>query len=222
MRELEEARNLGVVEISFPDLYRSYVSALRKCKLEERRFIVAIAEHAGNPWDAAAAVGLPKFMADRMLARERVQIAWRALDAIIVQRLGITTSRILTEMTRLATSDIAKMINEEGAFKSFDEMTPNETAAIESIEVEELFYGRGEERRQIGVTKKVKLHKKQPALNALARMRGLLTEHEVRRTPQGSNPPPQTPPPSGKPALDMDSLNEEQLRAIASIPVRNT
>jgi hypothetical protein len=220
MNELQDARDLGVIEISFPDLYRAYVLALRQCRIPERQFIVATAEHAGNAYDAAASMGLPKFMADRFLARPRVAAAWRALDAIIVHRLGITTARILTEMVRLATSDIAKLFNEDGSLIPFSEMSADQSAAIESVEVEELFYGVGEARRQIGVIKKVKLHKKQPALNALARMRGMATEREPSRVPASAKP--QLPGAQAPAALDLDALSEEQVRAIASIPVNHT
>jgi phage terminase small subunit len=221
MVDAQTARDLGVVEISFPDLYRTYVAALRKCNLRERAFIKAIAERYGNPYEAAEEIGMPKFMADRLLARENVQAAWRALDAIIVHRLGITTSRILTELTRIATSDISRMFDDDGAFKSFDEMGPDQSAAIESVEVQELFYGQGEDRRQIGVTKKIRLHKKQPALLALARMRGMLVDQSSRRLGEAA----QAPAPSegrGQPAIDVDKLNDEQLRVIASIPVDNS
>lgn len=218
---LNESYALGKIEINFPLLYRDYVLALRRCTLVERRFIVAAAENGGNIYDAAASIGQPKYMADRFIKRFNVYMAWQALDAIIVHRLGLTTARIITEFSRLALSDVTRLFNRDsGAMLPMNEWPADQCAALESIEVEELFYGQGEERRQIGVTKKVKFHKKQPALNALAKMRGLLNDKPnalVVKTPQETQPEKQQ---IGA-GIDIESLTDEQKRVIASIPLRD-
>jgi hypothetical protein len=86
---------------------------------------------------------------------------------------------VIRQLVRLGFSDIRQFYREDGQLKEIWEMDQYEAAAIESIEVEELFAGRGDDRHQIGRLKKIKLQPKMPALEALMRHLGIGTKFEV-------------------------------------------
>ena len=101
----------------------------------------------------------------------------RAIDRAMEERLrkiGIRADRVLTEIARVAFSDLRKLYNEYGSLKLPSEWDDDEAAAIAGVEVLEEFSGRGEDRTLIGHTKKIKLFDKIKALELLARHLGII------------------------------------------------
>lgn len=102
-----------------------------------------------------------------------------AIDRAIAaqyKRLDITADRILAEYMLIATVDIADAYDESGNLLPIRKMPEQIRRAIAAVEVDELFDGYGDDRTQIGVTKKLKLIDKKGALDALAKNLGLLKD----------------------------------------------
>jgi len=89
------------------------------------------------------------------------------------------TEIVLRELRRLGLSDIRKIFKEDGSLKPVEEWPAEISAAVASIEVDELFEGSGKERQQIGFTKKVKFWDKGRALELLGKnLRLFIERHE--------------------------------------------
>lgn len=79
----------------------------------------------------------------------------RALDKAAAAS-EITVERVLQEVKRMALVDIGEAYNPDGTFKALTEMPEDVRRAIVAIEVDELWAGTGEDRKQVGVVKKVR------------------------------------------------------------------
>lgn len=88
----------------------------------------------------------------------------------------ITQERVLKEMARIAFGDIRKIYNENGGLKNIQDLDDDTAAIITSIESVEEFEGYGQDREQIGYTKKVKTADKTKALDMLGKYFGMFKE----------------------------------------------
>lgn len=104
-------------------------------------------------------------------------------------RTMVTADRVLEEAARLAFVDIRGFYDAQGRLKAPHELSDDQAAALASIESFEEFEGSGEDRVQVGWTRKVKFWDKRATLELLSKHLGLLKERvehsgtlEVRRT----------------------------------------
>lgn len=86
--------------------------------------------------------------------------------------------RVLGEITTLMDADLADAFDEHGCLKPIHDMPEGIRRAIASIEVEELWEGRGDERRQVGVLKKIKLWDKVKGVELMARKNKMLVDRQ--------------------------------------------
>lgn len=93
-----------------------------------------------------------------------------------LQRLGDRADATLEELLRVAHFDVRKLFNKDGSMKSPDEWDDATAAAVSGLQVFEEFAGRGEQRIQIGLTKKVKAFDKIKALELLGRHQKIFPE----------------------------------------------
>jgi len=91
-------------------------------------------------------------------------------------RVQLTQDRVLQEVMRLAFLDIRKALNPDGSLKAITELDDDTAAAISGLDLLEEFAGHGEDRMQIGWTKKLKLADKKGALELLMRHMGMLND----------------------------------------------
>lgn len=96
--------------------------------------------------------------------------------------LEITTERVLAEVARLAFVDIRNLYHEDGTLKQPHELDDNTAAAIQSIDVEALFDGRGEDREHVGNLRKYKLVNKAEPLRDLMKHLGLFEKDNKQKT----------------------------------------
>jgi phage terminase small subunit len=97
-------------------------------------------------------------------------------------RIDLSAERVLAELMTIATVDIADAYDEKGNLLPIQEIPEHIRRAISGVEVDEIWDGYGDEREQIGETKKLKLVDKHRALETLARHLKLLTdkvEHDL-------------------------------------------
>lgn len=124
------------------------------------------------------------------------------------ERTQITADRVITEVARLAFSDVRKLFDERGALKPVQDWPEDVAAAVASVEVDELFEGFGENRVQVGYTKKLKLWDKPRALEMLGKHLRLWVERQEITGPNGG--PIQT----RDDGLDLSTLTDEELEQL--------
>lgn len=92
-------------------------------------------------------------------------------------KLDITGERILEELAKLAFLDTTELYDSDGNPKPLNEVSPDARAAIEGIDIEELYqhFGGGNS-KSIGKIKRYKIAGKLKALELLGKYRKLFTE----------------------------------------------
>ena len=94
----------------------------------------------------------------------------------LAQKLEITEERNLRAMANTAYVDLADFYNEDGSLKNIHDIPKEARMAMAGIEVEEIFEGRGENRRKVGETKKVRCWDRNKAQENIARILGQFKE----------------------------------------------
>lgn len=121
----------------------------------------------------------------QLLKNPAVAAAVEAGRKSLTIQTGITRERVLKELAAVAISDIRKLYDENGNLRPVHQLDDDTAASIAGIETDELWDGSGEDRAQIGVTRKVKRFDKTKALEMLGRHFGLWKDPEA--------PPPEGP-----------------------------
>lgn len=133
-----------------------------------------------NATQAAIRAGYSPRTADRqgprLLGNAGVQAAIAAGRDRLSHTTGITQERVLAEYARLAFVDPRKLYREDGRPVPIPELDDDTAAAVAGVEVSEEFEGKGEARRFVGYTRKVKLADKKGALDSIARHLGMFTD----------------------------------------------
>ncbi len=125
-----------------------------------------------------------------------------SINAAAAAACGITRERTQRQIARLAFADIGELFDEKGALKPLHTLTPDARAQVAAIEVDEIFEGTGEERRAVGVIRKVRLRDIGKALDQCIQILGLarqldpaavggglrvtIVPYSERRTPPGA------------------------------------
>lgn len=112
----------------------------------------------------------------RLLTNVHVRDAIDAGIADQEKRTGITADRVLEELGRVAFFNLAQCYDGKGQLIRPDQLPEDVARAIGSIEVDEIFVGRGDERELQGLMKKLKPHDKVKALELLGKHFKLFVE----------------------------------------------
>jgi phage terminase small subunit len=87
----------------------------------------------------------------------------------VLDKLEVTTERIIEELARVAFLDLRLIFDETGALKKPKDWPDDVARAATYLDVDEIWDGRGNDRTQIGVTKRVKFSDKLKALELLGK-----------------------------------------------------
>src|SRR5690606_4977902 len=133
-----------------------------------------------NATQAAIRAGYSKKTAgqigDENLKKPQIAAAVQAAQAERSKRTQITQDRVLQELARIAFFDIRKLYSDDGSMKAPHELDDDAAAALSGVDVTEEFQGRGEDREQVGFTKKAKIFDKGTALTLAMRHLGMLKD----------------------------------------------
>ena len=144
------------------------------------KFIASYLQH-GNATRAAIEAGYSERSAHdagcRLLKRSDVASAVEKAKQATLNAAMLTDEMVITELKHSAFLDPVSMFNEDGSLLPLSQMPESTRRAIAGIEVVELFEGRGENRRQIGFLKKIKLVSKEGMLTLAARHLGMLHDN---------------------------------------------
>lgn len=121
-------------------------------------------------------------LASRLLRKVRVAALIEARTKELQQKLEVNTENVLKALGRIAFFDIRKLYDASGNLKAPHELDDDTAAALASIESEELFEGRGEDREHVGTARKVKIFDKNPALANAMKHLGMFEKHNKQVT----------------------------------------
>lgn len=114
--------------------------------------------------------------ASRLLRNANVQNYIQEQKEQLKEKVNVTQEQVINQLARIAFGDIRKLYNESGGLKNIQDLDDDTAAILTSIESTEEFDGYGEDREQIGYTKKVKIADKAKALDMLGKYFGIFTE----------------------------------------------
>lgn len=114
--------------------------------------------------------------ASRMLKKGKVRARLNELKHSHLKRHEVTVDRVVAEYARLAFADLRAAFDGAGCLLPLSEMPPDLTAALASLEAEEIYTGRGRKRTRSGRLHKIKLADKKGALDSLAKYLGMFRD----------------------------------------------
>lgn len=117
-----------------------------------------------------------KRLAAGLLAQRLVSDRIAELSRAHLARHVVTVDRVIEEYRRLAFLDVRKAFDVEGNLRPLHELDNDTAAAVAGLEVEDVYEGRGQERRVVGRVRKVKITDKIRALDSLAKHLGMFIE----------------------------------------------
>jgi len=101
-------------------------------------------------------------------------------------RTKATADFAISEIYHLISFDPNEVFNEDGTLKLIKDIPRNIRKAISSIEVDEIWEGRGKDRKQIGETKRIKFWDKTRTIELLSKHLKLLTDKHEFAGPGGT------------------------------------
>jgi hypothetical protein len=126
---------------------------------------------------------LPQICVDRLLSYKNVwnwiesSVELRALyDDALRRREEWLRELVIHEVKSIAGADPRMLFNEAGELRPVHEWPDGIAKAVASVDVSEIWEGRGSERQIIGNVKKVRFYDKNKAIDTLAKTLGLFTE----------------------------------------------
>ena len=133
-----------------------------------------------NATAAGARAGFAKEKGRTILKVPEVQMAIHARMRDLRHRTNVTQDRIVAQMARIAFGDVGSLVDEKGNFKPLHELSEDERAMIEAIDVVE---GKADGGNVLLQTKKYKLASKLAYLERLGKYKGLFNDKiEVEAT----------------------------------------
>ena len=152
---------------------------LVKARTRERKYIAARARGMTQA-EAAIAAGFKGKDARQaghfIEKRPRVRARLAKIEADALSAVGVNRAQIVRELARIAMLDPRKILDEFGNVRDFSDLDGDTASALAGMDVEELFEGSGEERRQTGMVRKVKFWNKVEALKELSRIARLVQD----------------------------------------------
>jgi phage terminase small subunit len=131
-----------------------------------------------NATQAAIRAGYSKKTAEqqgnRLLGKAQIQAAVSAGKQRQLTHADLSAVRVLEELRRLAFSDVRELFTEQGDLKPLRDLTPEQSAAIASVEV--LIKNAKAGDGQTDTIHKIRLWDKSKTLDTLAKHFNLLTE----------------------------------------------
>ncbi len=141
-----------------------------------------------NATQAAIRAGYSKktaqMQASRLLLNVMIQ---ERIAELIKERQSRTQTKAddaMNECIRIALADVGQAFNGDNTLKDIHEMPEDIRRAISGIEIDEIYAGRGESRKLIGYTKKVKFWSKDKQIETLFKHHGLFERDNDQSKPE--------------------------------------
>jgi phage terminase small subunit len=158
---------------------------------KRQRIFVAHYLKDGNGTKAAIAAGYSKKGARvagvRLLTNANVSAEITEKSEKLIKKLEISAENVLQEIARLAFLDPSKFFDANGRLIPIAKLDDDTKRCLASLDVEELFAGKGESREQIGVLTRIKFVDKGINLERLGRYLKLFTDKHELSDPDGKS-----------------------------------
>lgn len=148
---------------------------------DQRRaiFPAAYVANGGNGKEAAIAAGFAesgaKSTACRLLKEPEVLAAIKVLQDELLTKHSMTAETVMKQLAAIVHFDIRKLFDENGQMKNVRDLDDDTASALASIEVDDDYSGKGEERVALRTTK-VKIFDKNTAITNAMKHYKLLTD----------------------------------------------
>ena len=160
----------------------SKASAAHRRKL----FVEAYIANGCNATQAAISAGYsPKsagVQAHKLLKHAEIKQFLSERQNEIAQKFELTTESVIAELAKIVHCDPRRLFDAKGALLPLKDWPDEVAGAVASLEVEELFVGRGDERVSIGATKKLKFWDKNSAIEKAMKHLGLFERDNEQKT----------------------------------------
>lgn len=152
----------------------------KKLTPKEQRFVAEYLTSLNGTRSHMAAYGsketTARVQASRLLAKANIQAAIEEAMKKRQERTEITQDSVLLQLSRLMSFDIRSLYNADGGMKAPHELDDAAATVLVGVDVTEEFAGSGEDRVQIGFTKKAKIPDRVAALALAMRHLGMLND----------------------------------------------
>ena len=150
----------------------------RKLTRKEAQFVAELQDPKITQRDAAIRAGFSVRNADsiasRLVKKSQVLEAIEKKRSERLRKIGVHADRALTEIARVAFSDLRNLYEEDGSLKLPHKWSDEAAGAVAGVDVVEEFEGKGKDRTLIGYTKKVRTYDKVRALELLSKHLGII------------------------------------------------
>lgn len=114
--------------------------------------------------------------ASRLLANPALQAYLATRKKALLQQTQTDQEAVLKRLVGLALGDRRQLFTPENGLKDMHELSADQAALIAGIEILEVYEGRGDDRRFVGLTKKVKLVNPLDSVRTLGQHYGMFTK----------------------------------------------
>jgi phage terminase small subunit len=121
--------------------------------------------------------------AHNMLKQEKIRVLCDSLRAETYERNRATLDEIVHDLSQMVRFDIADLYDENGDLKNIHDMPINARKMIQAVDVEALYDGYGQDKVQIGQTKKLKLLNRLDVLEKLMKYFDGYNAHNKSKSP---------------------------------------
>ena len=153
----------------------------RGADARRKLFIAAYLANNKNGTKAAIEAGYSEksaaSKASQLLKEPEVAKAVLEAENALLAKHNLTAENVLIQLGRIVNFDIRKLYNPDGSLKSIHELDDDTASALSSFEIEEI----KAEGMTIGMTRKVKGHDKNRAIDAAMRHFGLFEKDNSLR-----------------------------------------
>jgi phage terminase small subunit len=148
-------------------------------------FIEAYIANGGNATQAATAAGYsPKTaysQGNRLLKDVEIQQSLSKRQQKLAKQFELDTEKVLAQLAQIVYADPRKCFGPDGCLLPVREWPDEVAAMVSSVEVDALFEGTGKDRKQIGVTQKVKFWDKNSAIEKAMKHLGQFEKDNKQR-----------------------------------------
>jgi len=166
------------------------LSAYMKLRPRLRRFVDAYVA-CGIASEAIRRIGYrgrgePKQAGWKLVHKPAIAAAIAERELQAVEAARVQHWETLRQIKALSESDIRRCFGMDGELLPIEQLPAEIAASIASIEVEEIYEGRGEQRRAVGQLKKIRLWSKPDALKLRAQVQRLMPQQYELSGPHGA------------------------------------
>lgn len=116
------------------------------------------------------------------LRKPNIQARLKELSAKSFQENDLSTELILAECRRIALCDVGQAFDSDGNLLKIHDIPEDVRRAISGLDVEEIWQGKGENKKQVGLLKKVRFWSKDKQLENLFKHLGLFEANNKQLT----------------------------------------